>query len=170
MQRSPPADQAGPLRLRLMFTESENDMRTALAEKGSPEMQAYYDAFLANFEPTDLRGLLAALQERVVIQRAWAEMFETIDVLLMPTSLARPFENDLDFKDTSALAEISRIQAPLYTVNALGLPSAALPTHLEDGIPVGVQLIGPMHEDGFVLDVAGALEQQLGTLWQKLHL
>ncbi|WP_410354912.1 hypothetical protein [Zhengella sedimenti] len=32
---------------------------------------------------------------------------------------------------------------------------------------MGVQLVGAMHDDVFVLDVAERLEKELGTIWQK---
>jgi amidase len=74
----------------------------------------------------------------------------------------------LDFKDPAALDDIVPAQSPLLAINVLGLPSAALPTHLDGTTPLGVQLVGPMHGDGFVLDVAERMERELGTLWQHL--
>ena len=152
----------------LMFTETEALLRKTIEATGSSEMQAYYRAFVDLFEPTDTAGLLRALQARIVAQRAWAQMFEQIDILLLPTSLSRPFANDLDFRKPDDLPAIVAAQAPLFAVNALGLPSAALPTHLERSTPLGVQLVGPMHEDGFVLDVAERLERELGMVWRNL--
>lgn len=95
-------------------------------------------------------------------------MFEQVDILLLPTSLSRPFANDLDFREPDQLPRIVSAQAPLFAVNALGLPAAALPTHLDGDTPLGVQLIGPMYEDGFVLDVAARLEGELGMIWAEL--
>ena len=152
----------------LMFTETEALLRGEIAAKGSPQMQRYYGAFAKLFTPADITGLLRAMQRRVVCQRAWAQMFEEIDALLLPTSLARPFENDLDFRDPARLPEIVAAQAPLLSVNVLGLPAVALPTHLEGRTPLGVQLVGPMHADDRTLDIAQHLEDQLGTLWQSM--
>ena len=61
-----------------------------------------------------------------------------------------------------------KAQKPLHLINLLGLPSVALPTGLASGIPVGVQLVAPMHDDFFALDIADTLERQLGTLWEQL--
>ena len=153
---------------KLLFTESEALTRASIQANGSEDMRAYFDAFTNLFEPTDIEGLLSALQQRIVCQRAWAQMFTQVDVLMMPTSLARPFQNDQDFKSPETLPQIAAAQSPLVAINVLGLPSAALPTHLEDGIPSGVQLVGPMLQDGFVLDVAERLERELGTIWRQL--
>ncbi len=152
----------------LLFTETEALLRDAIETDGSDDMWRYYQSFVQEFEPTDTRGLLQAMQRRIVYQRAWAGMFEEIDVLLLPPSLQRPFRNDQDFREPETLGEIVSAQSPLLAINLLGLPSAALPTHIEDGIPSGVQMVGPMHQDGFVLDVADRLERELGTIWQAL--
>ena len=102
------------------------------------------------------------------LQRMWSLMFEDIDALLIPTSLIAPYENDLDFKDPSKIPDLLRAQSPLFVVNLLGLPSVAIPTHVENGLPLGVQLVAPMHDDYFALDIAERLEGELGTLWQNL--
>ncbi|WP_319825946.1 amidase [Thalassovita sp.] len=153
----------------LMFTESEALLREDVRAKGSAAMWRYYQEFAALFEVADATGLLQAMQRRVVCQRAWAEMFAQVDVLLMPTSLQKPFRNDQDFMEPGTLGDILAAQAPLLAINVLGLPSAALPTHLQNGSPRGVQLVGPMHQDAFVLDVAERLEREIGTLWQELE-
>lgn len=108
------------------------------------------------------------MQRRMVCQRAWEQMFTEIDILLMPTSLQKPFRNDQDFNETDTLGDIVSAQSPLLAINVLGLPSVALPTHREDQTPLGVQVVGPMQQDGFLLDVADRLERELGTLWQCL--
>ena len=86
---------------------------------------------------------------------------------MMPTSLLRPFQNDLDFTAPDRIPELLDAQKPLFAINLLGLPSVALPTHIQDGLPLGVQLVAPMHDDWFALDVAERLEHELGTLWQQ---
>jgi len=152
----------------LMFTETEALARGAMEANASEEMWDYYQKFLGHFETADMAGLMRALQRRIVLQRAWAAMFQEVDVLLLPTSLSRPFRNDQDFKEPETLGEIVAAQSPLLAINVLGLPSVALPTHLDDGVPLGVQMVGPMHSDAFILDAAERLERELGTLWQTL--
>ena len=66
------------------------------------------------------------------------------------------------------LYKILNAQKFLYATNVLGLPSVALPTHLAGTVPVGVQLVAPMHEDFFALNVAEKLENQLGRLITKI--
>ena len=45
--------------------------------------------------------------------------------------------------------------------NVAGLPAISLPMGLADGLPCGLQIIGPHGADGLVLDVAAQVEALL---------
>ena len=154
---------------RLLVTENEILSRQAIYAMGSAPFQRVAEKMSARFDGgLDVAGVLAALQRRAVLQRAWALMFDGIDALILPTSLIPPFENDLDFTEPERFPAILEAQAPLCTVNVLGLPAVAIPTHLEGTVPLGVQIVAAMHDDALALDIAETLERELGTLWQFL--
>lgn len=160
----------------LMFAEIRAAMLPAIREHGSAEINRVIDGYAACFRTLDFDALFAVMGERIALQRAAEEMFDKIDLYLMPTSLALPFENDLDFKNPDAVAGVIAAQRPLFAVNLLGLPAAALPTHVAEGAdgaasgpaPAGVQLIGPAMDDWFVLDAAARLEAEIGTVFHQL--
>lgn len=154
---------------KLLFTETQTLNAQAIAETGSPALQTWIEDFTAHFGgPYDLEGYITGQMQRMRLQRVYSELFETVDLVMMPTSLIPPFENDLDFKDRSKAGHIIDAQAPLYLVNLLGLPSAALPTHVQGGLPLGVQLMGPQFDDDFVLDIAEKLEAELGGVLSQI--
>ncbi len=152
----------------LLFTETQVLYEDLIRNETSAELQRWIDAFTDMFECQDLTGYIKAMTERARLQRAWAQLWERVDFLIIPTSLIPPFENDLDFKDASRSAEIINAQAPLYVVNLLGLPALSLPTHASDGKPLGVQLVGPMHDDDKVLATGALLESELGTILDQM--
>jgi len=160
----PDAEGAAMLWGRLLFTEATVLQKEAIAQHGSAEMNQLVDAYGDFFGNLTLSEFIAGMAERIQRQRSWSQWFDQYDLLLMPTSLMRPFTNDLDFIQPSAIPDILEAQKPLFVVNLLGLPAVALPTHLADNVPVGVQLIAPMHDDAFVLEIAARLEQEIGTL------
>lgn len=165
---TPPfADTAVELWGGLLMTEARHTLHGAIKKHGSPEMNRMLGYYFDRFAGLDVDGLFAAMSEKIKVQRAWSLMFDDIDLFLMPTSLLRPFENDLDFTSHERIPEILDAQRPLQAINLLGLPSVALPTHLEDGLPLGIQLVAPMYDDWFALDVAERLEAELGTLWKQ---
>jgi len=164
----PCADECAALWGDLLFTETHHTSRSLIEEHGSAEINRTLVGYAEHYKLLNMPQLFASLTRRLQLQRMWSLMFEEIDALLMPTSLIPPFENDLDFKEPSKIPDLLRAQSPLFVVNLLGLPSVAIPTHVENGLPLGVQLVAPMHDDWFALDIAERLETELGTLWQNL--
>ncbi|MFG6198853.1 amidase family protein [Nonomuraea sp. JJY05] len=51
-----------------------------------------------------------------------------------------------------------------WTVNILGLPAVAVPTGLAEGLPQGVQIIGPRFREDLCLDAADAIEARTPPL------
>ena len=125
-------------------------------------MNRLFDDYQNIYGSRDLMGFMQGLSERHRNQRSWSLMFDEIDLFLMPTSLQPPFENDLDFKQPALLGDITAAQAPLFAITFLGLPSVAIPCGTAGKLPVGVQLVGPMHDDDFALDIAETLEKEIG--------
>lgn len=148
----------------LLFTETQAIYEDFLRAHTSQDLQTWIDGFTRTFQCQDLRGYIQGMSERANLQRLWAGLWDSVDCLIMPTSLIPPFENDLDFKDPSQAPALIHAQAPLYVVNLLGLPSLALPTHVADGLPMGVQIVGPMHDDDKVLATGILLEAHLGRI------
>ncbi|MBU2981700.1 hypothetical protein KO498_07710 [Lentibacter algarum] len=150
---------------KLLFTETEIIAGDAVKQTGSPELINLLNN-IAEYSGGiyDLEGYIKGQMERMRLQRVYAQLFDEVDLVMLPTSLIPPYENDLDFKDRSKAGMILDAQAPLYLVNLLGLPSVALPTHVQDGLPLGVQLMGPQYDDDFALDVAERLEGELGSV------
>src|SRR5947208_2867645 len=96
-----------------------------------------------------------AQKVRTVISREFAAAFERFDVLVSPTSPTVAFR--LGEKTANPLA---MYLADVLTIppNMAGLPSLSIPCGLSDGLPVGLQLIGPQFSENTLFKVAHALE------------
>ncbi len=164
----PAAERCAQIWGQLLFTETKGFYTDFIQTHGSDDLQRWLQAFQDYFSVLDLQGYMETIAERGALQRAWAHLFMDFDALIMPVSLIPPFENDLDFRAPDKAPFLIEAQKPLYVVNLLGLPACALPTHIANGIPQGVQVVGAMHDDDRVLDVAGILEAELGTIVQQL--
>jgi aspartyl-tRNA(Asn)/glutamyl-tRNA(Gln) amidotransferase subunit A len=78
------------------------------------------------------------------------------DAILMPVFPTRAFG-----RGEEALSPFAQKAADLYTccANLAGLPALAFPASLEDGLPVGVQLLGRAFSEGTLLDIAEGYEE-----------
>jgi aspartyl-tRNA(Asn)/glutamyl-tRNA(Gln) amidotransferase subunit A len=98
-----------------------------------------------------------AQQVRTLIRRDFDRAFETVDVLLSPTSPTTAFRFGAHSEDPLAmyLADLLTIPA-----NLAGLPAISLPCGFDDqGLPMGLQLITGVLEEPRLLQVAHQYEQ-----------
>ncbi|MEO5770869.1 MAG: amidase family protein, partial [Burkholderiaceae bacterium] len=102
------------------------------------------------------------IMERVTrLRRDSAELFERIDLLVMPAAAALPWPADEAYPGVIDGQSVGPRGHAAYTgwVNAAGLPGLALPcTPSREGLPIGLQLIGGYGRDDLLLEVGAAYE------------
>ena len=112
------------------------------------------------------RRWLAMQEERRRLRLKWSECFEEFDVVLCPATPSTAFahakdsglgELSLQVNDTQIPAERSMIWTQMASLAYL--PATVVPAGLAQGLPVGVQVIGPYLGDGRCLKVARELER-----------
>ena len=55
-----------------------------------------------------------------------------------------------------------------YSMNFLGLPAGNVPANYNDGLPVGVQIIGRRFREDMILDAAEEVENRVGVMTHHL--
>lgn len=104
-----------------------------------------------------------AWARRVPIAAAWHAFQVEHPVILGPVSSHRMPAVGFDLEGPAATTTLWRSHALLVAVNLLGLPAVAVPAGLDlDGLPTGVQLIGPRNGDHVALAAARDVEAVLG--------
>ncbi|MFB7333916.1 amidase [Streptomyces adustus] len=108
--------------------------------------------------------LRAARRAETVLHRRIGAFFETYDVVLAPTT-ATPPPRVGAMRDLSGLAtERAVIAACPYAWpwNVLGWPGVNVPAgFVDEGLPVGAQLLGPAHSEPLLVSLAAQLEDDL---------
>jgi len=115
-------------------------------------------SMVASIRPLDYEGYVATLARRAALLRRWMVFFERYQFALLPISWQRPFPVDEDQKGDAAMAALLRAQVPTLACSTLGLPGLACPATLADGVPVGVQLVGPRYGEEMLFAAAEAIE------------
>jgi len=107
----------------------------------------YYDAFYGQ-----------AQKVRTVIAREHAAAFERFDVLVSPTSPTVAFELGARTENPLAMYLSDLLTIPSCMA---GLPGLSIPCGLSDGLPVGLQLVGPQFSENTLFAIGHALERAL---------
>ncbi|HEY3551611.1 MAG TPA: Asp-tRNA(Asn)/Glu-tRNA(Gln) amidotransferase subunit GatA [Gaiellaceae bacterium] len=108
----------------------------------------YYDAYYGQ-----------AQRVRTVIKREHDALFETFDALVSPTSPTVAFPLGARTADPIAMYLSDLLTIPSCMA---GLPGLSIPCGLSEGLPVGLQLIGPQFAENTLFRIGHALEQSIG--------
>lgn len=133
----------------------------------SPIMRQFLE--LSAHEPElTADSLLEAWIQRDVIRAEFLAQMKQYPILLCPPAAIAAFRHG-ERSWTIGGKNVSYLDAWSYTewFNLLGNPAAVVPvSSTSEGLPLGVQIVGRPWEEEQVLDVAAALEQELGG-WQR---
>jgi aspartyl-tRNA(Asn)/glutamyl-tRNA(Gln) amidotransferase subunit A len=108
----------------------------------------YYEAFYGQ-----------AQKVRTLIRHEHDAAFEQFDVLISPTSPTVAFELGARTENPLAMYLSDLLTIPS---NMAGMPGLSIPCGLSQGLPVGLQLIGPQFSENTLFHAGHALERALG--------
>jgi len=105
----------------------------------------YYDAYY-----------LKAQRVRALISADFARAFDSVDVLIGPTTPTTAFELGAKSSDP-----VTMYLNDIYTIgaNLAGLPAVSVPCGFVDGLPAGLQIVGPHFSEARLLNVAHRYQQ-----------
>lgn len=109
-------------------------------------------------------------KERARLRAVWEDWFTTHDLLLCPVTPTSAFAHDQTGDMATRTLTVngaprSHLEFVSWTglIGVIGLPSAVVPVgRTTEGLPVGVQVVGPFLRDREVLHAAGLVAQVLG--------
>lgn len=104
----------------------------------------YYDAYFKK-----------AGQVRTLIIEDFNKVFANYDLILGPTTPTVAYDLGSQSQDPVAMYLADLLTIP---VNLAGLPGISIPSGFVDGLPVGLQLIGPKYSEETIYQAAAAFE------------
>lgn len=154
-----------------------------LVLRGLTMVGRFLDRLHDDFEP-NLRGnieaglkltaknIAAAERKRAELWERWRLLFERIDVLLTPTTPVAPFPVAQNYPPTIAGRKMETYIdwiAPTFLVTLASLPAASVPCGFTpDGLPVGLQIIGPRFSEPKILRIAKFVEEMNPVGWPSM--
>lgn len=103
-----------------------------------------------------------ALGEHARIHRSSQAFFNRYDLLFTPAASVPPFRHEEEWPrqiNGESMANYLRWEAIAYGVTLMGNPAVVIPCGKgPDGLPFGLQIVGPLHRDAWLADVAVTLE------------
>jgi len=147
-------------------TDAEFQANLAIAGKLAPGDESYY-ARMMRANTLSHRDWLAANEARNKMRLAWDAFFQDYDLLLCPAAATAAFPHDHVGERHERTVIVDNKKVPttdqLFWAGISGvvyLPSTVAPIGLTpDGLPVGVQIVGPQYADRTCIHFARLLER-----------
>ncbi|MEU7318153.1 amidase [Streptomyces sp. NPDC007083] len=148
--------------------EEHEQLRTRAAQL-SPDDQSL-DAAVLRGMVFSHRDWLQANNRRELHRHGWRRFFAEFDAVVCPITPTPAFPHDHNPDPRRRRIDIDGAGYPYFDQlvwaglpTMPGLPATAIPaSRSPEGLPVGVQLVGPMFEDRTALHLAELLEQKIG--------
>jgi len=142
------------------------DHRTELDEHNVADAEAAIELGAVEYRRTNVI--------RTEVYEAFQSLFAEYDLLLLPTIAVPPFEHGKWGPETVEGESVDPILewALTWLFNLTGHPAASVPAGFTDeGLPIGMQIVGPRFADKRVLAASGAFErvQPWHDAYDKLH-
>jgi len=104
----------------------------------------YYDAYYKK-----------AMKIRTLIIKDFEDAFKKADVIITPVSPSMPWKFGEKTEDPLSMYLSDVYSAP---TNLAGIPGLAVPTGFIDGLPVGMQILGPQFRENLLFNVGNIYE------------
>jgi aspartyl-tRNA(Asn)/glutamyl-tRNA(Gln) amidotransferase subunit A len=116
---------------------------------------------------------MRALKVRSLIRQDFEQIFDPagkyrLDALLTPTTPTTAFKMDAIYGDSVMMQYADQLTVP---ANHAGVPGISLPAGFDaEGLPIGIQLLGPDYSEGALLNMAHAFETATqGESWRTIR-
>jgi amidase len=164
----PLAREAAEHALRCLIGEAQLMLGPDIALHGSSRFKAVFEEYGRQFRPFEPEDLVRGMAERNRFVRAWTTFLRDYPLVLTPFLPTPPFAWDRDEQGGEGVMEV--LGAAVYgsSMNLMGLPAACVPAHFEDGLPIGVQIVGRRFREDQILDAAEAVEASVGVMAHRL--
>jgi aspartyl-tRNA(Asn)/glutamyl-tRNA(Gln) amidotransferase subunit A len=112
---------------------------------------------------------LKAMRIRTQIRQAFHQIFAQVDLIVAPAKLSPPDRADQPFDETPPKRPDQKgmVAGLVQASNLAGLPAMTVPCGFVNGLPIGLQIVGPMFSENRI--IAFGRDFQRRTNFHKQH-
>ncbi len=160
-EKTPGFTQAFELWFEMFIPEFRRFMLADFERDGDDGVRTAMRLMAENVPDRGVDAHLKALADRTRLIRDWYAFLAHTPLVLAPVCTELPYAHGFDVESAARTMEIWRQSATLMAIPVLGLPGMAVPTGVANGLPVGVQIIGPRFREDLCLAAAEAIEARV---------
>ncbi len=164
----PPIDEIASDAMRVLYGEGQIMMEKGIREHGSAIIQTIFDDYYKLYEPYTGDELINAMAKRSYWTRQWTELLAETPLVLAPFLPAPTPVWNRDEQGLEGVREMLGTGLWSYSMNFMGLPAGIISSNYNDGLPVGVQLVGQRFREDVILDACEAIEERVGIMAHHL--
>jgi amidase len=154
--------------LRCMLGEVKALMLDDVRRHGSATVNRIFDRYFEMAPPHEGKDLLLGMARRSRYVRAWQLFLQEHPLVLTPFLPAPTYRWDRDTEGLAGVRDVLGAGIWSWTMNFLGLPAGNVAANFNDGLPVGVQVVGRRFREDLILDACEAIESRVGVMAERL--
>ncbi|MCZ6829455.1 MAG: amidase, partial [Gammaproteobacteria bacterium] len=166
--KPPPFDEIGAAFCRALFGEAKMLMDADVRKYGSTTIQRIFDDYYEVFGTDSPEEYPHSLAQRNDYVRRWTLFLAEYPLVLTPFLMGKTYAWHRDAQGPEGVREVMGKSIYGYSMNYMGLPAAIAQVDLNDGLPIGVQIIGRRFREDQCLDAAEAIEKVVGIMAEEL--
>lgn len=165
---TPNVKECGEAGFRALMGEVKVFFEADIRKHGSEDINQIFDDYFEMFPPYAGDELLKVMAERARFIRDWTVLLSRYPLVLTPFMLTPTFKWDRDTEGQEGVREVLGSAFYSYSMNFMGLPAGNIPANYNDGLPVGVQIVGQRFREDLILEACEAIEERVGAMAHKL--
>ena len=153
---------------RCLFGEINALMGPDIEKYGSKTINAIFKNYFEYFGAYEGKELLRGLAKRSHYARQWSLFLEDYPLVLTPFLPHPTYAFDRDTQGLDGVVDALGSAVYAYAFNFIGLPAGLIGANYNEGLPVGVQIVGRRFREDMILDACEAVEKRIGIMAKTL--
>jgi len=165
---TPDIAEIGSEAMRVLYGEMKVLMEKDIRAYGSQTVNQIFDHYFELFPPYEGDDLIRGMAKRSFYTRSWTRLLQDYPLVLTPF-LPQPTPAwDMDAQGLEGVREMLGSGIWSFAMNYMGLPAGLISANYNDGLPVGVQIVGQRFREDLILDACEEVEARVGIMANKL--